>query len=41
EQEGEGTSDSEDGSEDVMEDSDESPEFLAPECALWSVIFAP
>ncbi|PNX67561.1 hypothetical protein L195_g063574, partial [Trifolium pratense] len=38
---GEGTSGSEDGSEDVMEDSDESPELLALVCALWSVITAP
>ncbi|PNX63897.1 hypothetical protein L195_g061848, partial [Trifolium pratense] len=33
-QEGEGTSGSEDVSEDLEEDSVESPEFLAPMCAL-------
>ncbi|PNX69309.1 hypothetical protein L195_g064373, partial [Trifolium pratense] len=33
-QEGKEASESEDGSEDVMEDSDESPEFLAPVRAL-------
>ncbi|PNX87357.1 envelope-like protein, partial [Trifolium pratense] len=33
-QEGEEASGSEDGSEDLMEDSDESPGFLAPVCAL-------